>query len=72
MRRYPTSPTDHGLAQLVRNHDNLANLISRYAIVTVCVLVAAMIAPHLWHSWRDRRARKAPVSETARLNLPID
>jgi len=50
----------------------LANLISRYAIVTVCVLVAAMIAPHLWHSWRDRRARKPPASETARLNLPVD
>ena len=50
----------------------LANLISRYAIVTVCVLVAAMIAPHLWHSWRDRRARKPPASETAPLNLPVD
>jgi membrane protein DedA with SNARE-associated domain len=44
----------------------LANLASRYAFVTVCVLVAAMITPPLWHSWRERRARKPPASETAR------
>jgi membrane protein DedA with SNARE-associated domain len=37
----------------------LATLASRYALVTVCVLVIAMIAPPLWHSWRERRARKA-------------
>jgi membrane protein DedA with SNARE-associated domain len=44
----------------------LATLASRYALVTVGVLVAAMIAPPLWHSWRERRARKPPASETAR------
>jgi membrane-associated protein len=43
----------------------LANLASRYAFATVCVLVAAMIAPPLWHSWRERRARKRPVGQSA-------
>jgi membrane protein DedA with SNARE-associated domain len=43
----------------------LANLASRYAFATVCVLVAAMIAPPLWHSWRERRARKPPVGQAA-------
>jgi len=36
----------------------LANLISRYAFVSICVIVAALIAPHAWHSWRERRAGK--------------
>jgi membrane protein DedA with SNARE-associated domain len=43
----------------------LANLASRYAFATVCVLVAAMIAPALWHSWRERRARKPPAGQAA-------
>jgi len=43
----------------------LANLASRYAFATVCVLVAATIAPPLWHSWRERRARKPPVGQAA-------
>ncbi len=43
----------------------LATLASRYAIVTICVLVAAMIAPQLWHLWRERRARKPAADETA-------
>ncbi len=43
----------------------LANLASRYAFATVCVLVAAMVAPPLWHSWRERRARKPPVGQAA-------
>jgi membrane protein DedA with SNARE-associated domain len=43
----------------------LANLASRYAFATVCVLVAAMIAPPLWHSWRERQARKPPVGQAA-------
>jgi membrane-associated protein len=49
----------------------LANLISRYAFVSICVIVAALIAPHAWHSWRDRRAGKPQAGkpqagETAR------
>jgi membrane protein DedA with SNARE-associated domain len=44
---------------------SLANLASRYAFATVCVLVAAMIAPPLWHSWRERRARKPPAGQAA-------
>jgi membrane-associated protein len=44
----------------------LAELASRYALGTVCVLIAVMIAPPLWHSWRERRARKLPAAETAR------
>jgi len=43
----------------------LANLASRYAFATVGVLVAAMIAPPLWHSWRERRARKPPAGQAA-------
>jgi membrane-associated protein len=43
----------------------LANPASRYAFATVGVLVAAMIAPPLWHSWRERRARKPPVGQAA-------
>ncbi|HEV2376840.1 MAG TPA: hypothetical protein VGS19_32285 [Streptosporangiaceae bacterium] len=43
----------------------LADLASRYALATVCVLVAAMIAPPLWHSWRERRARKPQVGQAA-------
>jgi hypothetical protein len=27
--------------------------------------VAAMIAPPLWHSWRERRARKTPAEQAA-------
>jgi membrane protein DedA with SNARE-associated domain len=45
---------------------HLAGLVSRYALVTICVLVAALVAPHLWHSWRERRARNAPAKGTAR------
>jgi membrane protein DedA with SNARE-associated domain len=44
---------------------HLASLASRYALVTVCVLVAVMIAPPLWHSWRERRARKLPAAAQA-------
>lgn len=43
----------------------LANLASRYAIATVCVLVAAMVAPQLWHLWRERRARKPRTADAA-------
>ena len=43
----------------------LANLASRYAAVTVCVIVATLITPPLWHSWRDRRARKAAAGKAA-------
>ena len=38
----------------------LAGLVSRYALVTICVLVVLMIAPQAWHSWREWR-----VSRTA-------
>jgi len=44
----------------------LANLISRYAFVSILVIVAALIAPHAWHSWRDRRASKPQTGQTAR------
>jgi membrane-associated protein len=43
----------------------LADLASRYAFATVCVLVVTMIAPPLWHSWRDRRAGKPPAVQAA-------
>src|SRR6516162_7200300 len=44
----------------------LAYLVSRYAFVSICVIVAALIAPHAWHSWRDRRAGKPQAGHTAR------
>jgi membrane-associated protein len=37
----------------------LAGLVSRYATVTICVLLVLVIAPQAWHSWREWRAGKA-------------
>ena len=37
----------------------LAGLVSRYALVTICVLVVLLIAPQAWRSWREWRAAKA-------------
>jgi len=37
----------------------LAGLVSRYAMVTICVLVVLFIAPQGWHTWREWRASKA-------------
>src|SRR5262249_5493366 len=44
----------------------LAGLVSRYALVTICVLAVLLIAPQAWHSWRERRPSKA----AARRGLP--
>jgi len=44
----------------------LAGLVSRYALVTICVLVVLFIAPQAWHSWREWRAPKA----AARRGMP--
>ena len=44
----------------------LAGLVSRYALVTICVLVVLLIAPQAWHTWREWRASKA----AARRALP--
>lgn len=32
----------------------IANLVSRYALVTICVLVVMTAAPHAWRAWRHR------------------
>jgi membrane protein DedA with SNARE-associated domain len=41
----------------------LANLVSRYALASVCVLAAATAAPHLWRAWRRRgQLSAAPVT----------
>ena len=37
----------------------LAQLVSRYATVTIVVLVVMLVAPQAWHSWREWRAGKA-------------
>jgi membrane-associated protein len=37
----------------------LAELVSRYATVTIVVLVITLIAPQAWHSWREWHAGKA-------------
>jgi len=39
----------------------LAELVSRYATVTIVVLVITLIAPQAWRSWREWRAGKAPA-----------
>ncbi len=44
----------------------LAGLVSRYAMVTICVLVVLLVAPQAWHSWREWRAGKA-----ARRAMPL-
>ena len=44
----------------------LAGWVSRYATVTICVLVVMFIAPQAWHSWREWRASKA-----ARGRMPV-
>jgi len=44
----------------------LAGLVSRYALVTICVLVVLLVAPQAWHTWRELRASKA----AARRGLP--
>ncbi len=43
-----------------------AGWASRYATVTIIVLVAMLVAPQAWHSWREWRAGKA----TARAGVP--
>ena len=37
----------------------LAELVSRYATVTIIVLVVTLVAPQAWHSWREWRAGRA-------------
>ena len=37
----------------------MAQLVSRYATVTIIVLAFMLIAPQAWHSWREWRAGKA-------------
>jgi hypothetical protein len=37
----------------------MAQLVSRYATVTIIVLVVMLVAPQAWHSWREWRAGKA-------------
>jgi len=40
----------------------LAGLVSRYALVTTCVLVVTLIAPQAWRSWREWRVAKAAAT----------
>src|SRR5690349_3592602 len=40
----------------------LAGLVSRYALVTICVLVVTLIAPQAWRSWREWRVAKAAAT----------
>lgn len=39
---------------LGREGITLAGLVSRYALGTICVLVAAMFGPQAWRAWRER------------------
>lgn len=36
----------------------IADLVSRYALVTIGVLLVAAAAPQVWHTWRQRRGRR--------------
>jgi membrane protein DedA with SNARE-associated domain len=54
--------------QLGTDGVHLAALVSRYALVTIGVLVITMIAPQAWHTWRERRARNARASSTLASN----
>lgn len=38
----------------------LAGLVSRYALLAICLPLLAVIVPHAWRAWR-RRARRAPA-----------
>ena len=40
----------------------LAGLVSRYALVTISVLVVLLIAPQAWRSWREWRVAKAAAT----------
>src|SRR5262252_10061505 len=40
----------------------LAGLVSRYALVTICVLVVLLIAPQAWRSWREWRVARAAAT----------
>jgi membrane protein DedA with SNARE-associated domain len=43
----------------------VANLVARYALVSVGVLAAATLGPYLWHTWQGRRKGRrslAPIS----------
>ena len=48
----------------------VADLVSRYALATVGVLVLLAVAPHAWHAWRSRaRARCAALRAAAETSL---
>jgi membrane protein DedA with SNARE-associated domain len=46
---------------LGRDGVTLANLISRYAVITICVLAVLTFGPQAWRTLRDRLRRPAPV-----------
>jgi membrane-associated protein len=48
----------------------LAELASRYATVTIIVLVLMLIAPQAWHSWREWRTAKASSGGAATAPVP--
>jgi membrane-associated protein len=49
-----------------------AHLVSRYALLTAAVLVAAVAAPHVWRVARARRARsRRPPEEPGRTAAPL-
>ena len=49
----------------------LAGLVSRYATVTIIVLVITLIAPQAWHSWREWRAAKAAAGGLPAPGVPV-
>ncbi|MBO0773855.1 MAG: hypothetical protein J2P35_20580, partial [Actinobacteria bacterium] len=51
----------------------MAGLVSRYALLAVCLPVLTMVAPHAWRAWRQRAAGTragAPLAVAASETAP--
>jgi membrane protein DedA with SNARE-associated domain len=45
----------------------VADLVARYALVSVSVLAAAALGPYLWHTWQGRRKGRRSMGADQRL-----
>jgi membrane-associated protein len=43
----------------------VANLVARYALVSVGVLAAATLGPYVWHTWQRRRKGRRSLASTS-------
>jgi membrane-associated protein len=49
----------------------VADLVARYAIASIGVLVIVAVGPHLWHAWRSRRRAKAARAGAVPAPVPL-